>query len=203
MTHASPPLLKLRKRIWIASDPHLFHANILKFTKEDGTPVRPGFADVSEMNAHILEKWNAKVKPGDIGYWLGDMTFGDKSQFTRLWPKFNGSKRLVLGNHDDVLFLSTGGFFKKVATERKFGEYGIFLSHRPVHESGLELNGQTLLNVHGHLHEKASPAGPFFNVCPEVIGYDPIEIEELIAHRETLFGPWKDKTGAVRQRSAS
>lgn len=200
MSPHSPAIIATRKRIWIASDPHLFHANILTFRGDDGALIRPGFANVEEMNAQILEGWNAKVKPGDIGYWLGDMTFGNDDGFKRLWPKFAGSKRLVLGNHDDVRFLSSGGFFKKVATERKFGEYGIFFSHRPVHSSGLEVNGQIMLNVHGHIHERPSPPGPYFNACPEAIGYAPIEIEELIARREALYGPWKDKQGQVRMR---
>lgn len=199
---ASPHILKTRKRIWIASDPHLFHDNILKFTGDDGELIRPGFTDIAHMNAHILEKWNSRVKPGDIGYWLGDMTFGSNEAFKTLWPKFNGSKRLILGNHDDVLFLSSGGFFRKVSVERKFGEYGIFLSHRPVHASGLEINGQTLFNVHGHIHEKPSPAGPYRNVSVEAIDYTPIEIEELIAEREAIFGIWRDKSGLPRQRSS-
>jgi calcineurin-like phosphoesterase family protein len=196
----APVILPTRKRIWILSDPHLNHANILTFRGNDGALIRPGFANAQEMNERILEGWNSKVRPGDIGYWLGDMVMGDRPGFGKLWPKFNGSKRLILGNHDDPKYLASGGFFKKVAVERKFGEYGIFLSHRPVHESGLELNGQTLLNVHGHVHEKPSPPGPFRNVCVEVMNYEPIEIEELIAEREAVYGPWRDRSGKVRTR---
>lgn len=197
---AAPNLLPARKRIWLLSDPHINHTNILGFRGEDGAPIRPGFANVQEMNARILDGWNSKVRHGDIGYWLGDMVFGDLPGFATLWPKFNGSKRLVLGNHDDPKFLSSGGFFKKTASERKFGEYGIFLSHRPVHDSELELNGQIMLNVHGHLHEKASPPGLFRNVSVEVMNYEPIEIEALIAEREAVYGPWRDRSGLARAR---
>jgi calcineurin-like phosphoesterase family protein len=196
----APTLFPTRKRIWLLSDPHLNHEGMLGFRDKAGELIRPGFANVQEMNARILEGWNAKVRHGDIGYWLGDMVMGDLPGFARLWPKFNGSKRLIFGNHDDPKFLSSGGFFKRTAVERKFGEYGIFLTHRPVHESGLELNGQMMLNVHGHIHEKASPPGPFRNVCVEVLNYEPIEIEELIAEREAVYGPWRDRSGAVRTR---
>lgn len=196
----APALRPTRKRIWLLSDPHLNHANILTFRGTDGALIRPGLANVQEMNERILDGWNSKVRPGDIGYWLGDMVLGDLPGFAKLWPMFNGSKRLIFGNHDDPKYLGSGGFFKKVAVERKFGEYGIFLSHRPVHASGLEPNGQTLLNVHGHIHEKPSPPGPFRNVCVEVTNYEPIEIEELIAEREAVYGPWRDRSGRVRGR---
>jgi len=126
-----PSLLPARKRIWLLSDPHLNHTNILSFHGNDGALIRPGFANVQEMNQRILEGWNKHVQHGDIGYWLGDMVMGDLPGFASLWPKFNGSKRLILGNHDDPKYLGSGGFFKKIAVERKFGEYGIFLSHRP------------------------------------------------------------------------
>jgi calcineurin-like phosphoesterase family protein len=196
----APALRPTRKRIWLLSDPHLNHANILSFRGNDGALIRPGFANVREMNERILEGWNSRVRHRDIGYWLGDMVIGDLPGFAKLWPKFNGSKRLIIGNHDDPKFLSSGGFFKKTGVERKFGEYGIFLSHRPAHESGLELNGQIMLNVHGHIHEKPSPPGPFRNVSVEVMNYEPIEIEELIAEREAVYGPWRDRAGNVRAR---
>jgi calcineurin-like phosphoesterase family protein len=197
----SPALRPMRRRIWVLSDPHLSHAQILTFRGVDGALIRPGFTNVAEMNAHILERWNARVKTGDIGYWLGDMVMADLPGFAKLWPKFNGSKRLVLGNHDDPVFMASGGFFKKISTERKFGEYGLIFSHRPLHESGLELNGQTLLNVHGHIHEKTSPPGPFRNVSVEAMDYDPIEIEQLIAEREAVYGPWRDRAGMLRTGS--
>jgi calcineurin-like phosphoesterase family protein len=199
----APAILPSRKRIWVLSDPHLNHANILTFRGNDGALIRPGFANVQEMNERILEGCNSKVRQGDIGYWLGDMVMGDRPGFAKLWPRFNGSTRLILGNHDDPKFLASGGFFKKVAIERKFGEYGIFLSHRPVHETGLELNGQTLLNVHGHIHEKPSPPGPFRNVSVEVMNYEPIKIEELIAEREAVYGRWRDRSGKVRTRGVT
>ena len=36
--------------IWFASDHHFGHANLLKFTSDDGAYVRPGFRDVDHMN---------------------------------------------------------------------------------------------------------------------------------------------------------
>ena len=178
------------RNIWITSDTHLFHANILKFSGNDGQLIRGNrFSNVDEMNECILENWNSVVGPSDIVYHLGDVFFGAREDFAKLWPKFNGSKRLVVGNHDDVKFLSSGGFFKKVMMWREFTEFGLMLSHVPLHESALMRHtdrtkpwpdGQsTLLNIHGHIHQNPSPPGPYKNLCVEWTDYTPVNIEEL------------------------
>ena len=169
--------------IWVISDTHFFHENILKFKDNNtGKPIRPGFADISHMNEHIIENWNSRVKPGDKVYHLGDVFMGDKEKFAKLWPRLNGSKRLIVGNHDDVKFLSSGGFFAKITMWRMFKEFGLMLTHVPIHDSGLyrgAKEGSQMLNVHGHIHQNKSPAGPYKNVSVEAINYTPVNIETL------------------------
>jgi calcineurin-like phosphoesterase family protein len=58
-----------------------------------------------------------------------------------------------------------------------FPEFGLLLTHVPIHESTLE--HKKLLNVHGHIHEKKSPSKNHKNVSVEQINYTPINIEEL------------------------
>lgn len=180
----------MARDIWVISDTHFRHANILKFTDSTtGELVRPQFADVDHMDEHMMERWNSVVKPGDLVYHLGDVVMGDKEWFKKNWPRLNGSKRLIVGNHDDIKFLSTGGFFAKVQMWRMFPEFGLMFSHVPLHESSLLRhvdktknypNGcTTLLNVHGHIHQNPSPEGPYRNVSVEAIDYTPINIEDL------------------------
>lgn len=176
----------MSREIWITSDTHLFHSNILKFKDSDtGNLIRgEKFSDVDQMNQYILDKWNSVVKPGDIVYHLGDVFIGNREDFKNLWPKFQGSKRLVVGNHDDIPFLSSGGFFKKVMMWRTFPEFGLMLSHVPLHQSSLERympdGGKKFLkNCHGHIHQNPSPDGPYQNMCVEITDYTPINIEEL------------------------
>jgi calcineurin-like phosphoesterase family protein len=121
----------MSRDIWIVSDTHLGHENILKFTDSATGNLMRGhlFDNVDQMDEYMLEKWNSVVKPGDIVYHLGDVFMGDKDRFKRQWPKFNGSKRLIVGNHDDIKFLSSGGFFSKVQMWRMFPEFGLMLSH--------------------------------------------------------------------------
>ena len=166
------------KDIWLISDTHFFHENILKFTDNDGNPLRPGFSNVDEMNEHMRDRWNSVVKPGDIVYHLGDVMMGPKEKFSSFWPKLNGRKRLIVGNHDDIKYLANGSFFQKIQMWRVFADRGLLLSHVPLHPSSLMREG--MINVHGHTHANGSPDGPYLSVCVEKLDdYTPIHIEEV------------------------
>jgi calcineurin-like phosphoesterase family protein len=165
---------------------HFNHANILNFTDSNtGLKVRPQFDTVDQMNEYMMDMWNETVAPGDTIYHLGDVVYGDDSQewMKKNWNKLNGSKRLIVGNHDDIKFLSPGGFFKKVYMWRMFPEHRLLLSHVPLHSSSLERGapgqGINMLNVHGHIHQNSSPEGPYYNVSVENIAYTPVNIEDL------------------------
>ena len=167
--------------IWVISDTHFNHSNILTSSDKVGKPVR-AFSSVEEMNETMIDRWNSVVKPGDKVYHLGDVFFGDKEAFSKLWPRLNGSKRLVVGNHDDVKYLSGGAFFKKVFMWRAFRDFGLLMTHVPVHESTLgevRFDGRQVINVHGHIHQNPSPEGPYRCVCVEQTNYTPVHIEEL------------------------
>lgn len=173
----------MTKNIWVVSDTHFNHTNILRFTDSNtGELIRPGFKDVTEMNETMIQNWNSVVRPGDKVYHLGDVFFGDKEWFKRMWPRLMGSKRLLVGNHDDIPFLSSGGFFQKVQMWRCFAEFNILMTHVPIHDSGLYRNrsrDRPMLNVHGHIHQNKSPQGPYHCVCVEHTNYTPVHIEDL------------------------
>jgi calcineurin-like phosphoesterase family protein len=152
---------------------------------------------VDEMDEHMIEQWNSVIKQGDIVYHLGDVvidkTDEDRKWFKKNWPRLKGSKRLIVGNHDDIPFLSSGGFFKKVGMWRMFPEFGLLLTHVPVHPSNLRIfaveegykegdvakEQRQFLNVHGHIHQNASPEGPYRNMSVEAVNYTPVNIEEI------------------------
>jgi calcineurin-like phosphoesterase family protein len=181
--------------IWISSDLHLNHAKILTFIDYQGQKVRE-FDDVNQMNEHLLERHNSVVKPGDIFYTLGDVMFGDKDEFKKLWPKFHGKKRLIVGNHDDISFLSSGGFFSKVQMWRQWPEFELMLSHVPLHESSM-FRGKDktapALGVHGHIHRLTSPTRMHYNVSVEALdGYTPIHIEDLAVIARERRNEWRE-----------
>lgn len=181
--------------IWLISDTHFHHENILKFKDNQGNLVRgQHFSDVDHMDECMLENWNSVVKPGDKVYHLGDvMVGGSKEKFTKFWSRLNGSKRLIVGNHDDIKWFANGGFFAKIQMWRMFPEMGLILSHVPMHHQSTMRYGskddvervnfpkepEQLLNIHGHIHQNPSPPGPYRCVCVEQINYTPINIEEL------------------------
>ncbi|CAB4162396.1 COG4186 Predicted phosphoesterase or phosphohydrolase [uncultured Caudovirales phage] len=170
--------------IFVTSDTHFNHANILKFTDYSGNKVRD-FSSVEEMNETLITRWNSVVKPGDKIYHLGDVFFGPKKWIEENWHRLNGRKRLIVGNHDDIPYMVNHRMFEKVDMWRMFSEYHLLLSHVPVHDSVLGERGKTnkkLINVHGHIHTNASPSPFHRNVSTEVTNYYPISIEELKAN---------------------
>jgi calcineurin-like phosphoesterase family protein len=164
------------KDIWITSDTHFNHENILKFEDNLGNKIRD-FHYVQEMNETIIQNWNSVVKQGDKVYHLGDVMFGSKDWFALNWPRLNGSKNLIVGNHDDIKYLSSGGFFKKVYMWRLLKEHNMLLTHVPVHESSIR---KVEFNVHGHIHRQKSPTKRHINVCVEKTNYTPINIDEVL-----------------------
>ena len=182
----------MSKDIWLISDTHFFHENILKFKDKDGELIRGKlFTDANHMNEYMLERWNSVVKPGDKVYHLGDVFMGAKEDFLKYWPKLHGSKRLIVGNHDDIKWMAQKELFAKIQMWRMMPEFGLLLTHVPVHQQSLYRfppkdnpeewgnEPESLLNIHGHIHQNPSPPGPYRCVCVEQIDYTPINIEEL------------------------
>jgi calcineurin-like phosphoesterase family protein len=166
----------MSRDIWVISDTHFNHKNIIKYCD------RP-FKSADEMNETLIENWNNTVKDGDIVYHLGDVFMGGDPE---LLYRLKGRKRLVVGNHDNLKNPVLHKTFQKIAMWRMFPEFGLLLTHVPVHESSLyrgptgnEDSPKQLFNVHGHIHDKQSPDGPYKCVCVEQTNYKPVNIEDL------------------------
>lgn len=78
---------------WFTSDHHFGHARIIELCD------RP-FTDVDEMNATMVERWNARVGADDTVYVLGDFAMGRIADTLPLVSKLTGRKILIPGNHD-------------------------------------------------------------------------------------------------------
>jgi calcineurin-like phosphoesterase family protein len=173
----------MARDIWVISDTHFNHANILNFKDSVGKPVR-SFDNVQEMNEIMIQNWNSVVRPGDKVYHLGDVLFGTNKRewMAKHFPRLMGSKRLIVGNHDNVKELTLSGHFQKVMMWRQFKDLGLLLTHVPVHPSTLKegrFGDLTPINVHGHIHQNQSPDGPYKCVCVEHTNYTPVHIEDL------------------------
>lgn len=158
----------MANEIWVISDTHFGHTNILEYAN------RP-FQNVDDMNEYMVERWNSVVKEGDKVYHLGDVYFKDASMLSQL----NGKKRLILGNHDDGRDKKLLAVFQKILSYRMMPQFGLIFSHIPIHEKSLLRSGQECVNVHGHIHEKPQISPRHRNVCVEELDYTPINIEDL------------------------
>lgn len=175
------------KDIWLISDTHFGHESILNF--RDGGPEGPLirgslFNTVEEMDEHMIDQWNKTVKPGDKVYHLGDLFFGDKERFLKNFKRLKGTKRLIVGNHDDIKWIAQKELFQKIMMWRMFPEFGLLLTHVPIHDTVI-FEGRfrnfpdSPLNVHGHIHQNPSPSDKHKCVCVEQIDYTPIHIEDV------------------------
>ena len=166
--------------IWLISDTHFNHANILNFasTWKQGERVRPEFepGEIDKMNQAICDNWNSIISPGDKVYHLGDLG-SDKGWLAARLPGLHGRKRLILGNHDNYEVTFYAKFFERVMVSRKID--GVLLSHYPVVLEPHEIN--TKANIHGHTHEFVLKDQKYLNVSVEQIGYKPIHIDEAFS----------------------
>jgi calcineurin-like phosphoesterase family protein len=169
----------MAKEIFVISDTHFHHENILKFKRHDGTILR-NFEDTWEMDEIMVKNWNTMVRPEDKVYHLGDVYLGSQKRADNLLRRLNGHKRLILGNHDKGRDTVLQKYFDKIEVWRVFREFDVTLSHMPLHKSNLK----TTYNIHGHIHYRDSPEPWMVNVGVErpYIDYAPQPIELVLKH---------------------
>jgi len=178
---------------WVTSDQHYRHAKILTFKGNDGNLIRPGFSCVEEMDEVMIERWNARVKPNDKVYMLGDLGFGYGSKgeeaMDETMPRLNGRKVLIPGNHDGLDVLAYRRHFYKVVPCRvghdlEPWKMPFVMCHFPWHPMSLGYGHKWC--IHGHIHEKdvmlnGAPDPRYLNVSVEKNDYYPFHMDELVA----------------------
>lgn len=174
------------------SDLHLGDERIFKLCK------RP-FSSLEEMENHIIKRWNEKVSEDDDIYVLGDLANGSASKIKEFFSKVKGRKHLIVGNHDEEYlteyFLTQS--FVGIDRLRYLNDEGrkVCVCHYPLLDwfSGNEI----VYHVYGHIHNKTEANGqmyadikgyydnkPAFNASVDVIGFEPVTLDELIELKE-------------------
>lgn len=87
------PTKSLNKPIFFTSDWHVGHRNVISFSN------RP-FTDIEHMERVLINNFNASVPTNGVTYFLGDMGLTDWFHLQSVISQLNGTKVLVLGNHD-------------------------------------------------------------------------------------------------------
>ncbi len=177
------------------ADTHFGHANILEYEPEyRGSR----FANVQEMDEHMVQEWNKTVSPQDTVYHLGDVAFalnGEGSVAIRhLLDRLHGKKILIPGNHDNFLMNCNNlAGFDGVHGMLKLGRQYI-LTHCPMHHDELEMY-PGYKNVHGHLHSRLVfqhhshrlPDPAYINVGVELADFTPVPLEELEKYQTRII----------------
>lgn len=162
--------------IFFTSDTHFSHANFLTFRDNAGECIRP-FTSIEEMDETMIERWNSVVRDGDKVYHLGDLSF-DKARLPAIMTRLRGSKRLILGNHDDIKRYDLCQYFKRIALWRIFKEHNFICTHVPL---AMDQMRKVTFNVHGHIHEKPEPSANHICVCVERTNYTPLHLDQIVA----------------------
>lgn len=81
---------------YFTGDLHLGHTNVIKYAK------RP-YKDSAEMDEALITNWNARVRPEDSIYLLGDLAFCPVPRAEELLKRLHGVKYWIFGNHDKRL----------------------------------------------------------------------------------------------------
>lgn len=162
---------------FLISDTHFGHEKTCTvFKREDGTPLRP-FASAEEMDEIMVQRWNARVRPNDKVYHLGDVVINRK--FLNILGRLNGDKVLIRGNHDIFKLEEYSVYFRDI---RGYDvKNGMILSHVPIHPDSVSRFG---CNIHGHLHANRVMLNGkidlrYHCVCVEQTDYTPISLEEV------------------------
>jgi calcineurin-like phosphoesterase family protein len=82
-----------RKQTFFTSDWHIDHANSIIFDK------RP-FRDLDHMHSELIKNFNKQVSVDGLTYFLGDMVTHGASLTKTIIDQLNGTKILIVGNHD-------------------------------------------------------------------------------------------------------
>jgi len=117
------------RALYIA-DCHFYHDRICREMD------RRGFPGFEEMNAHMVEQWNSKVRDRDDVYILGDFSIAKADATAKILRQLKGKLHLLIGNHDK--YLADRSFdrslFRSIDPYQEIRDNGrrVILSHYPV-----------------------------------------------------------------------
>jgi calcineurin-like phosphoesterase family protein len=136
---------------------HFDHDNIIRLA---GRP----FDNVQEMNETLVERWNAKVRPTDFVYHLGDVAWSNIEQW---FDRLNGRKTLILGNQDSG---NLGARSDLVGIcpyrEISIASTRFVLFHYPIDDWNGRWRGSIHLHCHTHAKQFRNPNIPYLDQSP-------------------------------------
>jgi calcineurin-like phosphoesterase family protein len=176
MSRTRKKLIKDAESVWFTSDPHYYHKNIIAYCN------RPAL-DVEEMNELLISNHNARVKPTDTVYFLGDIGFCSITKLKEIVSRLNGNKIHLLGNHDPDGPIE--GFMEtRIFDVVQFNDVNVVLMHYPIEEWPGKERGY--IHLHGHCHGSGRQVKNRLDVGVDVQGMAPISLAEVLRKIESI-----------------
>jgi calcineurin-like phosphoesterase family protein len=143
--------------IYFTADLHFGHKNIIRLCK------RP-YGSLAEHDADLIKRWNDVVGHTDQVWVLGDMFCCCKKTYAMdVMRRLNGTKHLVMGNHDTWTkqwYHNCG--FKTVVDRTNYwlgGSVPILMSHYPYRPSWLRWLTNIVLDPKANRYRCKHPTG--------------------------------------------
>lgn len=170
--------------IHFVSDTHWGHKNIIKYSN------RP-FDTVEDMNEALIKNWNERVTTSDTVYHLGDFAFMTLDQIKSVTKRLNGTKHLILGNHDKTIIqnknaLLNCGAFNSIQNYYELKANGEFIVLFHYGQRVWNKSHRSSIMLYGHSHGSLPPFGKSVDVgvdCKEITSdYRPVSLDEVLAY---------------------
>ena len=156
--------------VFFTADTHFGHAAARAFYR------RP-FADVAEMDAAMVARWNAAVAPGDEVWHLGDFAVHYPAP-SPLLDGLHGRKHLITGNNDPTAVTALSGWASVAPyMELEIDGTRLVLCHYAFRTWRDMSKGA--LNLHGHSHGRLRPQARQFDVGVDAWDFRPVTLAEL------------------------
>lgn len=175
--------LKNYNNVYVISDTHFGHINILEFEERNKYM---SVVTVEDMDNKLISNWNNIVTNKDLVLVLGDFSFYKGPKTNEILKQLNGDKVLIKGNHDNI-YLEDKKFDKSLYKaiydykEINYNCNNIVLMHYPIQHFKHSDKEKGWVHLFGHIHSV-----PFmtprhsFNVGADVNNYTPVLINNAI-----------------------
>ena len=165
--------------IYFTADQHFGHSNIIRYCN------RP-FRSVLEMDATMIERWNAIVKPDDVVYQLGDFVWHDDLRGPLAY--LNGDVRILSYPwHHDARWLANyagDAVLRPPVVVLEFPELSVrkwsqsvVLCHYPFAVWDRKHYGAW--HLHGHSHGQYHGEGLIYDVGVDTNDFTPVSLDRI------------------------
>jgi len=141
------------------------------------------FTDTAQMDAAMIERWNATVGAADTVWHLGDLAIRfERPAVEALLARLHGTKHLIAGNNDPAATRAAAAW----ASVGDFAEIDVDGSTVVLCHYALRVwngQGKAAWNLHGHSHGRLQPLTRQADVGVDAWDFRPVTLAEIKAAR--------------------